>query len=185
MMQRPSQKTVERVERLARERAEREAKRVSRERLAQGQTQYIEWQEFYLWVRSILEVEKEMPDWLGAILNEQCPGFLNSEAALSPAEKKNRPLPLRLEDWIEERIFGFAKAEGWFNAIQYYAIRDPRYQRAEVCWSECVRKWEKQAPARYPSFEQWELMASQCDDMAHLSQKARRARAASQQPQAK
>jgi hypothetical protein len=66
----------------------------------------------------------------------------------------NRPLALRLEDWIDDHFFGFAKQEGWFNAIAYYAIRDPRYQRAEVCWSQSVEGWKKAKPLRLPSFQE-------------------------------
>ena len=152
---RPSQ-----LQRAARERADDQARRIPWQRLYDARNRYIDWQEFNLWARSILEVEGRIPDWLGEILNERCPGFLQTEKELTPKAAKNRPLPLRLEDWIDEHVFVFAKKEGWFNAITYYAIRDPRYQRAEVCWSECVEKWKKTRPLRYPSFEEWKCMAA-------------------------
>ena len=41
----------------------------------EARNQYIDWQEFYLWVRSILEVEDRIPDWLVEILNDRCPGI--------------------------------------------------------------------------------------------------------------
>jgi hypothetical protein len=84
---------------------------------------------------------------------------------------------MRLEDWIEDHIFGFAKQEGSFFASTYYAVRDPRYQRAEVCWSECTEKWKKAKPIQYPSFEEWKGMAAQCDETAHLTARERKARA--------
>ena len=80
-----------------------------------------------------------MPDWLAEILNARCPGFLETEKALTPKAVKTTPLHFRLEDWIDDHVFAFAKQEGCFNAITYYAIRDPRYQRAEVCWSGWLR----------------------------------------------
>ena len=126
-----------RLQRAARERAGGEARRIPWQRLYEASNQYIDWQESYLWVRSILEVEDRIPDWLVEILNARCPGFIESERALSPKTVKTRPLHFHLEDWIDDHIFAFAKEEGWFNAITYYAVRDPRYQRAEVCWSEC------------------------------------------------
>ena len=89
---------------------------------------------------------------------------------------KKRPLALRLEDWICDNIFDVAKQEGWFFAVTYYAVRDPRYQRAEVCWSECVKKWNKAKPIRYPSFEEWKASAAQCDETSHLTARERRAR---------
>ena len=168
-----------RLRRAARERAEDEARRIPWPRLLDTRNQYIDWQEFYLWVRSILEVENRIPDWLVTILNERVPGFLESEKHLTPRAAKVRPLPLRLEDWIDDHIFAFAKEEGWFNAITYYAIRDPRYQRSEVCWSECVEKWKKARPLRYPSFEEWKWMAAVCDETTRLAASERKARSSS------
>ena len=167
------------LQRAARERADDQARRIPWQRLYDARNRYIDWQEFNLWARSILEVEGRIPDWLGEILNERCPGFLQTEKELTPKAAKNRPLPLRLEDWIDEHEFVFAKEEGWFNAITYYAIRDPRYQRAEVCWSECVEKWRKTKPLRYPSFEEWKCMAAECDETARLVASEREARSSS------
>ena len=164
----PKRNNVARVQRLARERADTQARRIPWQRLLHTRNEYIDWQEFYLWLRSVLETENRMPEWIGETLNQRCPAFLEHEKKLTPKAVKNRPLPLRLEDWIDDHIFGFAKQEGWFNAITYYAVREPRYQRAEVCWSECVKNWKKARPLRYPSFEEWKLMAERCDSTAHL-----------------
>jgi hypothetical protein len=139
--------------------------------------QYIDWQEFYLWVRSILEIEARVPDWLIGILNDRCPGFLQSEARLALQETAAKPIYLRLEDWIDDHIFAFARDEGWFNALQFCAVRDPRYHRAEVCWSECGKKWLRAKPIRYPSFEEWQALASACDETAHLLPEQQRAQA--------
>lgn len=73
-------------------------------------------------------------------------------------------------------IFGVAKQEGWFFAVTYYAVRGRRYQRAEVCWSECAKKWKKAKPIRYPSFEEWRVLAAQCDETAHVTASERRVR---------
>jgi len=168
-----------RLQRAARQRADEEARRIPWQRLYEVRNQYIDWQEFHLWVRSILEVEDRIPDWLVEILNTRVLGFIEAERALTPAAVKTRPLHFRLEDWIDEHIFAFAKQEGSFFAITYYAMRDPRYQRAEVCWSECVEKWKKAKPIQYPSFEEWKSMAAQCDETAHLTASERKARASS------
>ena len=168
-----------RLQRTARERANDEARRIPWPQLLDARKKYIDWQEFSLWVRSILEGENRIPDWLVEILNDRVPGFLESQEQLTPKAAKGRPLPLRLEDWIDDHVFGFAKQEGWFNAITYYAIRDPRYQRAEVCWSECVGKWKKTTPLRYPSFEEWKCMAAECDETARLVADERKARSSS------
>ena len=104
------------------------------------------------------------------------PGFLEGQRALAGKAAKTRPLHLRLEDWICDNIFDLARQEGWFFAVTYYAVRDPRYQRAEVCWSECVKEWKKGKPVRYPSFEEWRVLAAQCDETAHLTAGERKAR---------
>jgi len=174
--QQTMRKSANRLQRLARERADDEARRIPWQRLLEARNQYIDWQEFYLWTRSILEVENRIPDWLVTIFNERVPGLLQSEKQLTPKAAKGRPLPLRLEDWIDDHVFGFAKQEGWFNAITFYAIREPRYQRAEVCWSECVERWKKAKPIQYPSFDEWKDAAAHCDDTAHLLPDVRKAR---------
>lgn len=167
------------VQRYAQERADNEARRIPWQRLLDSRGQYLEWQEFYLWVRSVLEVEDCVPGWLAEILNNRCPGFLEHENELTPRVAKERPCCLRLEDWIDDHVFGCAKEDGWFNAITFYAVREPRYQRAQVCWLQCVEQWKQAKPIRYPSFDEWKCAASKCDDTAHLLPSVRRARACS------
>ena len=108
----PSRNHVARVQRLARERADAQARRIPWQRLLDTRNEYIDWQELYLWIRSVLEVENRIPDWLIEILNKRCPGFVENERKLTPKAAKNRPLSLRLEDWIDDHIFGYAKQEG-------------------------------------------------------------------------
>src|SRR3974390_482625 len=91
-----------RLRRAARERADDEARRIPWQRLYDVRNQYIDWQAFYLWVRSILEVEDGIPNWLVEILNDRCPGFLETEKALTSKGSQKQPLALRLEDWIDD-----------------------------------------------------------------------------------
>ena len=173
----PIRNSAAQLQHFSRERADDQARRIPWQRLFEARNQYIDWQEFYLWVRSVLEVEDRIPDWLVEVLNGRCPGFLESVGRLTSQAARQRPLPLRLEDWIDEHIFGFAREEGWFSAITFYAIRESRYQRAEVCWSESVERWKKGKPLQYPSFEEWKDVAAQCDDTANLLPDVRKARA--------
>ena len=175
----PKRNSATQLQRAARERADDQARRIPWQRLYEARNQYVDWQEFYLWVRSILEVEDRIPDWLVTILNERIPRFVESERQLTSRAAKSKPSFLRLEDWIDDHVFGFAKQEGWFNAITFYAVREPRYQRAEVCWAECVEKWKKTRPLRYPSFEEWKCMAAECDETARLAASERKARSSS------
>ena len=169
--------SADRLQHFARERAEQEARRVHWQRLFEARNQYIDWQEFSLWVRSIVEVEDCIPDWLAKILADRVLGFLENEKTIAPGAAAGRPFPLRLEDWIDDHIFSLPKQEGWFNAVMFFAIREPRYQRAEVCWLECVEKWKKTKPDQYPSFNEWQAMAAYCDETAHLLPDVRKARA--------
>jgi hypothetical protein len=75
---------TDRLQRLAGEPAERQARRTPWQRLFESRNQYIDWQEFYLWVRSILEVELGVPDWLGE--SAQC----DETAHLVGRERKAR-----------------------------------------------------------------------------------------------
>ena len=68
-----------RPQRAARERADGEARRIPWQRLYDARNQYVDWQEFYLWARSILDIENRIPEWLGGILNDRCPGFFQCE----------------------------------------------------------------------------------------------------------
>ena len=103
-----------RLQRAARERADGEARRIPWQRLMEVRNQYIDWEEFYLWGRSILEVEDGIPNWLVEVLNDRCAGFLETENALTSELAQKRPLALRLEDWIDDHIFGFApKGDHW------------------------------------------------------------------------
>lgn len=157
------------IQQQAQERAAEAARRVPWSVLLEARIQYLEWQEFYHWARSIMESEQSRPDWLTRRLDEMCPGFLTAEKQYSAKHPKEAVLaPVRLGQWIDEHIFGFAERGGWLPAITFYAVRDPRYQRASVCWSEMVEKWRKAKPAEYPSFEKWLDQAVQCDETARL-----------------
>src|SRR5713101_2581632 len=101
----PVKNPIPQLQRIARERADNEARRIPWQRLLEARNQYIDWQEFNLWVRSVLEIEEQIPAWLVQILDERCPGFVK-ESAKSRTHASGKPLPLHLEDWIEEQIFG-------------------------------------------------------------------------------
>ena len=71
-------KSANRLEHHARARADKEARRIPWQRLCAARNQYIDWQEFYLWVRSILELEGGIPDWLVETLKTRFSGFLEN-----------------------------------------------------------------------------------------------------------
>jgi hypothetical protein len=173
-----SEKLVSGVRQPARDQAEQEARRVPWQLLLEARNQYLDWQEFYYWARSIMESEDSIPNWLAKKLDELCPGFLADEKqylARHPIEVSLTPV--RLGHWIDEHIFSFAQQGGWLLAITFYAVRESRYQKASVCWSESVEKWRKARPIQYPSFEEWRREAAQCDETARLLPRVRKERA--------
>ena len=158
-----------RLQRRANEKAATEARRVPWQVLLEARNQYLDWQEFYHWARSIIDVEQGIPDWLTRKLGEACPGFMASEKQYLLRKPKEATLvPVRLSQWIDERVFGFAKQGGWLLAITFYAVRETRYQKASACWAESVQKWQKARPIQYPSFEEWRREAARCDETARL-----------------
>jgi hypothetical protein len=137
--------------------------------LLETRIQYLGWQEFYFWARSVIESEGCIPEWLRQELNEMCCGFLAAEQNKASRRMQDAEMSaIRLGEWIDQQIFGFADRGGWLPAVTYYAVREPRYQRASVCWSESVQKWQTMKPHQYPSLEQWRREAAQCDESAHL-----------------
>ena len=131
--------------------------------------QYLDWQEFYHWARSIIESENSIPEWLANKLDETCPGFLAEEKERAPTGIKDSGLAaVRLGEWIETHIFGFVERGGWLPAVTFYAVREPRYQRASACWTESVEKWRRTKPQEYPSLDQWCRDAALCDESAYL-----------------
>lgn len=172
-----SRKLTSRVQRQAQEHATDLARRVPWQVLHATRNQYLDWQEFYYWARSIIESEGRIPEWLAQRLNEMCPGFLAAGKEDSARRTKSAELAtIRLGEWIDEHIFAFAKRGGWLLAVTFYAVREPRYQRAAVYWSECIQKWRMAKLQEYPSLEQWLRDAARCDESAHLLPESRQKR---------
>jgi hypothetical protein len=172
-----SQELIPRVQQKAQGQAFELARCVPWQVLQETRNQYLEWQEFYFWVRAIMETEGSIPVWLVTRLDEMCPGFTEAERQKATGHAKDVSRgTLLLEEWIERHVFGFAERGGWLPAVTYYAVRDPRYQRASVCWSESAQKWRATKPQEYPSLEQWLLEAARCDESARLEPEIRRQR---------
>jgi hypothetical protein len=153
----------------ARDVADEEARRIPWQLLQEARSRYIDWEEFYFWARSVMESEGSLPSWLATEIEDRCPGFLEDDSRYS-AEHANEDFltSVRLGFWIDDHTFAFARKGGWFNAIAYYAVREPRYQRANVCWSQSVEHWKRARPIRYPSLKEWLADAAKCDDTANL-----------------
>ncbi len=117
--------------------------------------EYVGWQAFVLWASAIVEWEGQIPSWLETILRKRCPGF-TEEAARS-----NKPelLGVQLLPWVHNRVFGFAEAEGWLDALVFYGFRDTRSQGYWAYWEHCETEWKKRRPASAPTFVLWRRSA--------------------------
>ncbi len=144
-------KLERRVGHIASQRARRQLMQVPWDRFHKAYEEYIRWQAFVLWTRAVVELDGCTPSWLEAILRKRCPGF-TEEAARS-----NKPelLGLQLLPWVHKQVFGFAKEEGWLDALVFYGFRDIRSQGYWTYWEHCDSEWEKRRPAAIPTFVQW------------------------------
>jgi hypothetical protein len=98
--------------------AEAQLKNVGPDRLSQTISDYIEWRIFAYWVRLVVETQQCVSAKMEALLEQRCPGFLDSAEDYRRAHPKEREfLWLRLISWIDDTVFGFAKAEGWPHAL--------------------------------------------------------------------
>jgi len=125
------------------------------DRFHKAYEEYVCWQAFVLWARAVVELEGCAPSWLEAILRKRCPGF-TEEAARS-----NKPelLGVQLLPWVHNRVFGFAKQEGWLDALVFYGFRDIHAQGYWRYWEHCESEWRKRRPASVPTFAQWKRSA--------------------------
>ena len=172
-----------RLQEVARREAARQARRIPWRRLLEARREFVDWEVFTFWVRSIIESEDATPRWLAKIIEPRCPGFLTCENLHRKKHPEGgSPLDLRLSEWIRENFFSDARRDGWFEAITFYGVRDPRFNRAWTYWGECKKEWRQGRPKRYPTFEVWARAAEACEDrsktgreMHHATEAARRA----------
>src|SRR5439155_1324236 len=132
------------------------------ERLAETVGQYMEWEAYTYWLRSLLEADIDLPETVSRELERRCPGFLECDqelrGTLSPQDYTRRWKALL--EWGENRFFAKAKREGWFDALVFHARAHPRSARTVDYW---VFYWDEHwstLPARtYPSFQEWRRAA--------------------------
>ncbi len=148
-------KLERRVGHIASQRARRQLMQVPWDRFHKAYEEYIRWQAFVLWARAVVDLEGNAPSWLEAILRKRCPGFTEEST------RSNKPelLGLQLLPWVHNQVFGFAKQEGWLDALVFYGFRDTRSQGYWTYWEHCESEWKKRRPASFPTFVQWRRSA--------------------------
>lgn len=135
---------------------------VSSERLKAVVAEYMEWEAFTYWVRSLLEADIRFPETVTRELERRCPGFLESDRELrSTLTLENYTQRWKaLLKWGEERFFADARRDGWYNAVVYRARAHPRSTRTVDYW---VFYWDEQWSTlpldRYPSIMEWRRSA--------------------------
>ena len=152
MAKRDSANLVLNVRRDSQQRALQEALLVPWQRLAEGAAAFAEWHMIILWVRVITETADQLPQIVRSALQSRCPGFLESR---SREQKDDLPIWKSLEEWVTAHAFASARAEGWFDALMYYAYKDLRTEQAWTTWERTKADWRQTAPVRWPTLEQW------------------------------
>ena len=120
--------------------------------LAEGASAFAEWHLIILWVRVITETAEQLPQIVRSTLQSRCPGFLEGQGQ---EQKDSLPVWRSLEEWVTAHQFATARAEGWFDALMYYAYVDLRTEQAWTTWERTTADWRQAAPVRWPTLEQW------------------------------
>ncbi|MGB6875416.1 MAG: hypothetical protein WBD87_05225 [Candidatus Acidiferrales bacterium] len=136
------------VQMLASRLARRQLLRVPWRLFRRAYEEYPQWQGLALWSHSVMAGEGHDPSDLLRTLRDRCPGFVGG--AISPAD-----LSLGLLEWIHEREFGYAKRQGWLDALIFYGVRHPRSQAAWACWEGYEKKWSQAQTKMLLPFNQW------------------------------
>ncbi|MHB8655660.1 MAG: hypothetical protein ACYDA9_17475 [Terriglobia bacterium] len=153
------------LQEIARREAARQARRIPWQRLLEARMTFVDWEVFTFWVRSIIESGGATPNWLAKTIEPRSPGFhASGKHHREKLPEEESLLDLRLSEWIRSNFFAYARREGWFEAITFYAFRDPRFNRAWTYWDQCKKEWKGSRPKRYPSFEEWARTAEGCED---------------------
>jgi hypothetical protein len=140
------------IRRQSKQKALQEALLVSWHQLAESAGVFVEWHIFLLWVRAITEPADQVPEIVRSAVQSHCPGFLEFQ---NQERKDDLPLWKSLEEWVTDHFFGKARAEGWFNALMYYAYKDLRTEQAWTSWERTKAIWRDSPPRKWPTLEEW------------------------------
>jgi hypothetical protein len=131
-------------------------------RLEAAVAQFMEWEAFTYWLRSLLESDAKFPDAVAKELQRRCPGFLECDEELRntlPPEGYTKRWKALLE-WGENSFFSNIQKEGWFEAVAYKARAHPRSVRTVDYWVfYWDEHWSSGSLDGYPSFQEWRRAA--------------------------
>src|SRR5216683_1778045 len=172
MAKKDSANLVLNVRRDSKQRALQEALLVPWPLLAEGAAAFAEWHMFLLWVHAIAETADQLPEIVRSALNSRCSGFLEWH---SRERKDHLPLWKSLEEWVTANFFAKARAEGWFDALMYYAYKDLRTEQAWTSLERTKADWRETPPARWPTPEEWTAEVLATRSLANPGTEAARA----------
>src|SRR5713226_8476739 len=175
MVKRDFEKLVLQVRLNTKQKTLQQALLVPWRRLEERVSAYVDWHTFVLWVRTIGEFEEQLPEIVRAALGARCPGFLNDEIRQREEHpREQRFLWHSLEEWIAAHQFAEVKAEGWFDAVMYYAYKNLRTEKAWSLWERTKDAWNRNRPSRWPTFEEWTAQVIATDSLTQSgTEKAR------------
>lgn len=120
-------------------------------RFRRAYEEFPRWHALALWTQGIVAMLDDVPSWLVVGLRKQCPAFMEQEAR-SPEPKL---MALHLLEWIRNQEFGYAKRQGWLDALTFYGVRHPRSECAWRYWERFENGWKRRQPGRFPRFDEW------------------------------
>jgi hypothetical protein len=139
------------VQAIARRRANEQLLRIPWRTFRSAYEEYPRWQSFALWSRAVIAAEGHPTLELLTALRERCPGF--TEDVASPLEPEL--LAFHLLEWVHNQRFGYAKRQGWLDALTFYGVRHPRSRAVWGYWEHCESEWNKKVPTSFPTFDKW------------------------------
>ena len=154
------------VRAIARRRANLQLLRVPWSRFQKAYEEYPRWQALALWIEAIIAARDSVPSWLKDDLRKHCPSFVEHEA------NSNEPkaMGLHLLEWAHNHKFGYAKQQGWLDALTFYGVRHPSSECAWKYWEQCERDWIENKSETFPSFDVWWRNAKKmklCDKLSY------------------
>src|SRR4029077_4654188 len=137
-------------------------------RFRRAYEEYPRWQAVALWGRAVIATEGHAPSWVLATLRKRCPRFIGDAASSQQPEL----LAFHLLDWVHNQRFGYAKRQGWLDALTFYGVRHPRSRGAWAYWEQCENEWSTKRPTSLPTFDKWWRTALRwelCDRVTSLA----------------
>lgn len=148
-----------RIQEFARSNASKQLLQIPYDDFARAARQYVRWEAFSLWIRAVLAFEHTVPAVVQKALRQHCASFLTRNDPLA----ESAALPLRLDEWISGRkLFVKARREGWFEAVLFYAVRDPKLKYVYAYREQCEHDWANKRSRDYPEFALWFQSACDC-----------------------